>query len=144
MGNVTVPFVGMVIAECVQVALIILSKQVMAQGMTSFIFIFYSNSIAAIVLLPSSFYIHRFQRPPITFSTLSGFFILGLLGQVHPPFSAKSSYYYYAYANVFFKIYLQVFGAGFWICWDLLQLINTCYCHAQSCSWFYLHTCRSF
>lgn len=42
------------------------------------------------------------------------------------------------------KNYFQVFGAGFWICWDLLQLINTCYCHAQSCSWFYLHTCRSF
>jgi hypothetical protein len=82
MGKVTVPFIGMIIAECVQVALIILSKQVMSQGMTSFIFIFYSNSIAAFVLLPSSFFIHRFQRPPITFSTLSAFFILGLLGQV--------------------------------------------------------------
>lgn len=80
MGKVTVPFIGMIIAECVQVALIILSKQVMSQGMTSFIFIFYSNSIAAFVLLPSSFFIHRFQRPPITFSTLSSFFILGLLG----------------------------------------------------------------
>lgn len=80
MGKVTVPFVGMIIAECIQVALIILSKQVMSQGMTSFIFIFYSNSIAALVLLPSSFFIHRFQRPPITFSALSGFFVLGLLG----------------------------------------------------------------
>ncbi|KAI5405699.1 WAT1-related protein At3g28050 [Lathyrus oleraceus] len=93
MGNVTVPFVGMVIAECVQVALIILSKQVMAQGMTSFIFIFYSNSIAAIVLLPSSFYIHRFQRPPITFSTLSGFFILGLLGFLAQVFGYAGIYY---------------------------------------------------
>jgi hypothetical protein len=83
MGKVTVPFIGMIIAECVQVALIILSKQVMSKGMTSFIFIFYSNSIAALVLLPSSFFIHRFQLPPITFSTLSAFFILGLLGQVH-------------------------------------------------------------
>lgn len=79
-GKVTVPFVGMIIAECIQVALIILSKQVMSQGMTCFIFIFYSNTIAALVLLPSSFFIHRFQLPPITFSTLSGFFILGLLG----------------------------------------------------------------
>jgi hypothetical protein len=32
----------------------------MSQGMTSFIFIFYSNSIAALILLPSSFFIHRF------------------------------------------------------------------------------------
>lgn len=60
MGKVTVPFVGMIIAECIQVALIILSKQVMSQGMTSFIFIFYSNTIAALVLLPSSFFIHRY------------------------------------------------------------------------------------
>ncbi|XP_058749556.1 WAT1-related protein At3g28050-like [Vicia villosa] len=93
MGNVTVPFVGMIIAECVQVALIILSKQVMAQGMTSFIFIFYSNSIAALVLLPSSFYIHRFQRPPITFSSLSGFFLLGVLGYLAQVFGYAGIYY---------------------------------------------------
>ncbi|PNX62169.1 auxin-induced protein 5ng4-like [Trifolium pratense] len=80
MGKITVPFVGMIFAEIAQVTVLILSKQVMSQGMTSFIFIFYSNSIAALILLPSSFFIHRFQRPPITFSTLSGFFLLGLLG----------------------------------------------------------------
>ncbi|KAL5075580.1 hypothetical protein RYX36_014564 [Vicia faba] len=93
MGNYTVPFVGMILAEFVQVALIILSKRVMAQGMNSLIFIFYSNSIAALVLLPSSFYIHRFQRPPITFSTLSGFFLLGLLGYLAQVFGYAGIYY---------------------------------------------------
>jgi hypothetical protein len=122
MGKVTVPFIGMIIAECVQVALIILSKQVMSQGMTSFIFIFYSNSIAALVLLLSSFFIHRFQLPPITFSTLSAFFILGLLGQVHS--FIHSSFFLCLFTmliannNKYHYVYFQLFCAGFWICWD--------------------------
>ncbi|KAL1309763.1 hypothetical protein HN51_052460 [Arachis hypogaea] len=80
MGKLTLPFVGMIMAELAQVGLIILSKQVMAKGMSSFIFIFYSNSLASLILLPSSFFIHRFNRPPITFSTIIGCFFLGLLG----------------------------------------------------------------
>lgn len=60
MGKLTLPFVGMIMAEFAQVGLIILSKQVMAQGMTNFIFIFYSNSIGALLLLPISLLIHRF------------------------------------------------------------------------------------
>jgi len=59
MGKLSLPFVGMIMAEFAQVGLIILSKQAMAQGMTNFIFIFYSNAIAALLLLPTSFLIHR-------------------------------------------------------------------------------------
>ncbi|XP_019415845.1 PREDICTED: WAT1-related protein At3g28050-like [Lupinus angustifolius] len=85
-GKVTLPFVGMIMAEVAQVGLIILSKQVMSQGMNNFIFIFYSNTLAALILLPSSYFIHRFHRPPITFQTLSGFFLLGLLGYLAQAF----------------------------------------------------------
>ncbi|KAG5019152.1 hypothetical protein JHK87_015007 [Glycine soja] len=60
MGKLTLPFVGMIMAEFAQVGLIILSKQVMAQGMTNFIFIFYSNSIGALLLLPISLLIHSY------------------------------------------------------------------------------------
>ncbi|KOM41450.1 hypothetical protein LR48_Vigan04g164800 [Vigna angularis] len=81
MGKLTLPFVGMIMAEFAQVGLIILSKKAMAQGMTNFIFIFYSNTIAALLLLPISLLIHRFERPPITFSILCEFFLLALLGQ---------------------------------------------------------------
>ncbi|KAJ1395781.1 EamA domain [Sesbania bispinosa] len=80
-------------AECAQVGLIILSKQVMAQGMTNFIFIFYSNAIASLLLLPTSFLVHRFERPPITFSTLCGFFLLGLLGYLAQAFGYAGIYY---------------------------------------------------
>ncbi|KAK7353298.1 hypothetical protein VNO80_18742 [Phaseolus coccineus] len=93
MGKLTLPFVGMIMAELAQVGLIILSKQAMSQGMTNFIFIFYSNAIAALLLLPTSFLIHRFERPPITFSTLCGFFLLALLGYLAQAFGYAGIYY---------------------------------------------------
>uniref|UniRef100_A0A2N9JAD9 WAT1-related protein n=1 Tax=Fagus sylvatica TaxID=28930 RepID=A0A2N9JAD9_FAGSY len=85
MGSVGValPFVGMVMAECAQVGLMIVGKIAMSKEMSNLVFIFYSNAFASLILLPSSFLIHRSQasqRPPLTFSILSGFFLLGLLG----------------------------------------------------------------
>ncbi|CAI0379674.1 unnamed protein product [Linum tenue] len=71
----------MVMAECAQVGLMIVSKEAMSQGMSSFIFVLYSNSLACLVLLPASLIYHRFERrPPLTWSIISGFFVLGLFG----------------------------------------------------------------
>jgi hypothetical protein len=105
----------MVMAECAQVGLMIVGKIAMSKGMSNLAFIFYSNAFASLILLPSSFLIHRYahslsfslkhplelflyiyeksylfivfnlgrsqasQRPPLTFSILPGFFLLGLL-----------------------------------------------------------------
>uniref|UniRef100_A0A7N0UB57 WAT1-related protein n=1 Tax=Kalanchoe fedtschenkoi TaxID=63787 RepID=A0A7N0UB57_KALFE len=75
------PFLGMVMAECAQAGLIILSKLAMADGISSFVFVLYSNAIAALVLFPISFIVHRFSsRPPFTLPVLGGFFMLGVLG----------------------------------------------------------------
>ncbi|KAF7809268.1 WAT1-related protein [Senna tora] len=94
MGKLVLPFLGMVAAECAQVGLIIVSKQVMSKGMTSFIFIFFSNIIAALVLLPSSFLLHsRSDRPHLTFSTLCGVFLLALLGYMSQVFGYAGIYY---------------------------------------------------
>ncbi|XP_059658544.1 WAT1-related protein At4g15540-like [Cornus florida] len=74
------PFVGMVIVEFAQVGLFIVAKEALSSGMTNYAFVFYSNVIASLILLPSSFFIHRSNRPPLTFSIVSAFFLLGLLG----------------------------------------------------------------
>ncbi|KAL2546922.1 WAT1-related protein [Forsythia ovata] len=74
------PYVGMVLAITAQVGLIIISKQAMANGMTNYTFVAYSNALASLVLLPLAFLIHRSNRPPLTFSLLCGFFSLGVLG----------------------------------------------------------------
>ncbi|XP_012092057.1 WAT1-related protein At3g28050 isoform X2 [Jatropha curcas] len=75
-----VPFLSMIMAECAQVGLLIISKIAMSKGMSSFIFVFYSNALASVILLPSSLLFHRSERPPLTFPIICGFFVLGLSG----------------------------------------------------------------
>uniref|UniRef100_A0A2P2JWK8 WAT1-related protein At3g28050 isoform X2 n=1 Tax=Rhizophora mucronata TaxID=61149 RepID=A0A2P2JWK8_RHIMU len=79
-AKVALPFMGMVMAESAQVGLMIISKAVMSKGMSNLIFVFYSNALASLILLPSSLLFHRSQRPPLTFSIVCGFFLLGLFG----------------------------------------------------------------
>lgn len=74
------PFVGMVMAECAQVGVLIVSKVAMKTGMSNLVFVLYSNSLAALVILPCLFIFHRPSRPPPTFSQLCSFFLLGLVG----------------------------------------------------------------
>jgi hypothetical protein len=61
MGSVALPFVGMMMAECAQVGLMIVGKQAMTRGMSNLVFIFYSNAFASLILLPTSFLFHRFS-----------------------------------------------------------------------------------
>ncbi|KAJ6321812.1 hypothetical protein OIU77_011818 [Salix suchowensis] len=86
------PFVGMVMAECAQVGLMILSKAAMSDGMNSFIFVLYSNALASLILLPSSFFLHRSERPPLTCPILCGFFLLGLFGMLAQIFGYAGIY----------------------------------------------------
>ncbi|VVA26073.1 PREDICTED: WAT1-related [Prunus dulcis] len=81
MGKVAaLPIVGMVLAESAQAGLIIVSKVAMSNGMSNLIFLCYSNALAALILLPISLAFHRSERPPLTFSTICWFFLLGLIG----------------------------------------------------------------
>lgn len=78
--RLAVPVVGMVMAECAQVGLMIVSKAVMSNGMSNLVFVFYSNAFASLILLPASLIFHRSGRPPLTPSLVLQFFVLGLLG----------------------------------------------------------------
>ncbi|KAF3431311.1 hypothetical protein FNV43_RR26042 [Rhamnella rubrinervis] len=81
MGKVQVlPLVGMVMAECAQAGLIMISKVAMSDGMNSLVFVFYSNALASLVLLLSSSLFYRSERPQFTFAILAGCFLLGVLG----------------------------------------------------------------
>ncbi|RXH79671.1 hypothetical protein DVH24_040818 [Malus domestica] len=81
MGRIAaLPIVGMVLAECAQAGLIIISKIAMSNGMSNLIFLCYSNALAALILLPISLVFHRSERPPLTISIIGWFFLLGLIG----------------------------------------------------------------
>lgn len=87
------PIVGMVMAECAIVGLMTIGKAIMAQGMSNFIFVFYSNALASLILLPSAFLFHRSAVPPLNFPILCGFFLLGLLGYCAQIFGYAGIYY---------------------------------------------------
>lgn len=80
MESEAAPFIGMLMAECAQVGLIIISKQALATGMPNFVFVFYSNALASVILLCLCLFIYRSGRPPLSFSMLCWFFLLGLVG----------------------------------------------------------------
>ncbi|CAI9092859.1 OLC1v1028201C1 [Oldenlandia corymbosa var. corymbosa] len=78
--KIAAPYAAMVVAQTAQVGLIIVSKEAMSNGMSNFIFVSYSNALAALILLPVSFFIHRSSWSGITFKLVGGFFLLGVLG----------------------------------------------------------------
>lgn len=58
----------------------IISKKAIANGMTNISFIFYSNALASLILLPSSLLLHRSNHPPLNFTVICGFVLCGILG----------------------------------------------------------------
>ncbi|KAI3733544.1 hypothetical protein L6452_12987 [Arctium lappa] len=75
------PFVAMVVGQVAQVGLTLAGKKVIATGMHNFSYVFYSNALASVILLPASFLIHRSRnRPALTLSVAGGFLVLGILG----------------------------------------------------------------
>ncbi|CAN6574913.1 unnamed protein product [Malus baccata var. baccata] len=75
------PFTAMVTMECVNVGLNTLFKAATLNGMSYHVFVVYSYSIAAFVLIPAPFVSHRSRvLPPLNFSIMSKVLLLGLIG----------------------------------------------------------------
>ncbi|KAI3941516.1 hypothetical protein MKW92_045297 [Papaver armeniacum] len=74
------PYEAMVAVVCFDVGLTTLSKAAMDKGMSHFVFVVYSNALATLILLPSSFIFHRTKTHPLTLSLLCRFFTLALIG----------------------------------------------------------------
>ncbi|KAL9253544.1 WAT1-related protein [Drosera capensis] len=73
------PFAVMISEECLAVGLSTLSKSAMSKGMNRYVYIFYSNALAAVILFPSLF-INRRDRPPLSWLLMVKFFLLSLVG----------------------------------------------------------------
>ncbi|GAB2276561.1 hypothetical protein Dimus_011282 [Dionaea muscipula] len=75
------PFMAMVMVEVIEVGFATISKAAMSKGMNNFVFVVYYNALGTAVLFPAfAYHSLRSKRPPITFSLLSRFFLLGLIG----------------------------------------------------------------
>ncbi|KAK1415716.1 hypothetical protein QVD17_31501 [Tagetes erecta] len=75
------PYMAMAVAQVSQVGLTLAGKKAIETGMQNFSYVFYSNALTCLVLLPAAFLIHRSpNRPRLTFSVIGGFLVLGILG----------------------------------------------------------------
>ncbi|KAF5186258.1 Wat1-related protein [Thalictrum thalictroides] len=74
-----VPFIAMITVECTDVGQTTLSKAAMSRGMSPLVYVVYSNVLGTLFLLPS-FFLQRRNYPPLTFSILRKFFLIGLIG----------------------------------------------------------------
>ncbi|KAH6770755.1 hypothetical protein C2S52_015558 [Perilla frutescens var. hirtella] len=74
------PYLAMVIVQFAQVGMMIAGKVAIANGMSTFTFIFYSNAAGSIILIPICFYIYRSAHPPLFLTFVCGFFLLGFIG----------------------------------------------------------------
>ncbi|KAI7725346.1 hypothetical protein M8C21_029694 [Ambrosia artemisiifolia] len=75
------PFLALVAAQVSQVGLTLASKKAIQTGMHNFSYVFYSNALTCLILLPCAFLIHRSPcRPPLTFSAVAGFLVVGYAG----------------------------------------------------------------
>ncbi|CAL5368093.1 unnamed protein product [Camellia sinensis] len=75
------PFAVMVMLEFGDVCTKTLTKAAMNTGMNSLVFVVYHNALGTLILLPLFiFHRHRTQQPPLSFSLLCRFSLLGLLG----------------------------------------------------------------
>ncbi|KAF5755109.1 hypothetical protein HanRHA438_Chr17g0808971 [Helianthus annuus] len=84
MGNV-LPFVAMLMLTCVDMAVLTIVKEAMNDGMSSFVYVVYHNTLGTFILLPL-FIIHiirKLDRPPLTLRILFRLFVLGLTGLLH-------------------------------------------------------------
>ncbi|GMY13436.1 WAT1-related protein At5g40240-like [Fagus crenata] len=75
------PFAAMVMLEVGNVGMATLGKAAMTSGLSNFTFVVYYNALGTFILfLYYIFQRYRSRGPPLTFSLLFKFFLLGLLG----------------------------------------------------------------
>ncbi|CAM8924045.1 unnamed protein product [Rhodiola kirilowii] len=74
------PFAAMVVVQCIFTGTKVISKGAMSQGMSHFVFVVYSGVLGFLLIFLTYLFLQRNSKPPITYSLLGKFFILGLIG----------------------------------------------------------------
>ncbi|TVU03650.1 hypothetical protein EJB05_50838, partial [Eragrostis curvula] len=72
------PYVIAIIVQVMYAGMFIVSKVAYNQGMNTFVFVFYRQATACLLLLPIAFFCERKNAPPISFWMLSKLFLIFL------------------------------------------------------------------
>ncbi|KAK7247533.1 hypothetical protein RIF29_42417 [Crotalaria pallida] len=73
-------YVVVILVQAIYSAMFILSKAAFDHGMNNFIFVFYRQAFATVVLIPAAFFFERKTAPPLSFVTLCQMFLISLFG----------------------------------------------------------------
>ncbi|ESW29473.1 hypothetical protein PHAVU_002G073100 [Phaseolus vulgaris] len=74
------PFVGMMVAMLTQSGSMVVIKVAMIDDINKYVMVVYTFALSTILLLPFALFLHRSERPPLTFSALCSFFLLAFFG----------------------------------------------------------------
>ncbi|KAK7358869.1 hypothetical protein VNO77_00809 [Canavalia gladiata] len=74
------PYLVVIFIQAIYAVMFLLSKAAFDQGMNSFIFVFYRQTVATIFLTPFAFFFEWKTAPPLSFSTFCNIFFLSLVG----------------------------------------------------------------
>ncbi|WCJ21690.1 nodulin MtN21 /EamA-like transporter family protein [Euphorbia peplus] len=79
-GGSLLPFIGMVVVIVAEVSSMEITKIALSHGINKYVIIVYSDALFLLITLPCSFIFDRSEWTPLTFSLISDFFFLALLG----------------------------------------------------------------
>uniref|UniRef100_A0A0E0JFF1 WAT1-related protein n=1 Tax=Oryza punctata TaxID=4537 RepID=A0A0E0JFF1_ORYPU len=74
------PYVVVIIIQVIYTGLFVISKAAFNHGMNTFIFIFYRQAAASVLLLPLAIILERRNAPPMSIRLFAKLFLYALLG----------------------------------------------------------------
>ncbi|KAL5555749.1 hypothetical protein UlMin_037985 [Ulmus minor] len=74
------PYLAVVVIQAIYAGMFLLSKAAFDGGMNNFIFVFYRQAAAAVILVPLALFLEWKTAPRLSFSTLCKIFFLSLFG----------------------------------------------------------------
>ncbi|RCV37649.1 hypothetical protein SETIT_8G080600v2 [Setaria italica] len=74
------PYVIAIIVQVIYAGMFVISKAAFDQGMNTFVFIFYRQAAASLLLLPVAVFLERKNAPPISFKIILKLFLYAFMG----------------------------------------------------------------
>ncbi|WOL12727.1 WAT1-related protein [Canna indica] len=74
------PYIAAILIQMVYTGYYVISKAAFDKGMSTYVFIFYRQAAASVLLMPIAFILERKSPPPLTFMVFLKLFFLALLG----------------------------------------------------------------
>ncbi|XP_059631397.1 WAT1-related protein At1g43650-like isoform X2 [Cornus florida] len=73
-------YIGIILIQFINAGTALLSKAALVRGMNSYVFVFYRNAVATLVLAPFAFFLESNKSAPLSYNLLCKIFFVALVG----------------------------------------------------------------